>query len=340
MPASSGEGGFSRRPSDRGRPSAALAPVSNLLQHPAHLPSGVIIMSATTLGFIGLGVMGEPMCKNLVRKSNHKVYGTDARREPSERLEQDGLVACGSIAEVAASADVVFLSLPSIREVVDVCVGPKGIVASGGRVRTIVDMSTSAVKETRELAKQLREKGITLIDAPVARMRQAAKDGTLSIMVGGSKEDFDRVRPFLACMGTEITHCGDIGNGQVVKILNNMVVFMTVHALAEALTIGRHAGVDGALLFDVMSKGSADSFALRTPGQKALVPGSFPEDAFPTDYAIKDISLALELARQGGISPDAASLTATLLKHTSAAGFSRAYYPAMINLIDPDLRKT
>jgi 3-hydroxyisobutyrate dehydrogenase-like beta-hydroxyacid dehydrogenase len=139
-------------------------------------------------------------------------------------------------------------------------------------------------------------------------------------------------------MGTEITHCGDTGSGQVVKILNNMVVFMTVHALAEALSIGRRAGVDGGLLFDVMSKGSADSFALRTPGQKALVPNSFPDNTFPTDYAIKDIKLALELAEQGGIGARSAELTAALLQKASRAGFSKAYYPAMINLIDGNSR--
>ena len=290
--------------------------------------------SAKTLGFIGLGVMGEPMCANLIRKSKLPVYGTDTRAEPRDRLAAEGLKPCNSIAEVAANADIIFLSLPSIAEVTEVCLGAGGIAAAGGRVHTIVDMSTSAVKQTRELAAQLREKGLSFIDAPVARMRQAAKDGTLSIMVGGSDDEFKLVQPFLSCMGSDITHCGGTGSGQVVKILNNMVVFMTVHALAEALAIGRRAGVDGALLFDVMSMGSADSFALRTPGQKSLVPGSFPENTFPTDYAIKDIKLALELARQGGIDADAATLTANLLEKTSRAGFSRNYYPAFINLIE------
>ena len=292
----------------------------------------------STLGFIGLGVMGEPMCANLLRKSNLPVYGNDFHAAPVERLAAEGLKPAASIAEVAAAADIIFLSLPSIKEVTEVCLGVNGIVAAGGRVHTVVDMSTSAVKQTRELAETLREKGITFIDAPVARMRQAAKDGTLSIMVGGTEEEFKLVAPLLSCMGTEITHCGATGSGQVVKILNNMVVFMTVHALAEALSIGRQAGVDGALLFDVMSKGSADSFSLRTPGQKALVPNSFPENTFPTDYAIKDIQLALELAQQGGIGADAAKLTAKLLDKTSKAGFSRNYYPAMINLIEGNAR--
>lgn len=294
-------------------------------------------MSDVTLGFIGLGVMGEPMCRNLVLKSGKIVHGVDSRPKPAARLKQDGLVPCGSIAEVAAASDIVFLSLPSIKEVIEVCTGPNGIVAAKGRVKTVVDMSTSSVKETRELAATLATSGITLIDAPVARMRQAAKDGTLSIMVGGSEKDFAEVQPYLACMGSDITHCGGTGNGQVVKVLNNMVVFMTVHALAEALTIGRHAGVDGKLLFDVMSMGSADSFALRIPGQKSLAANVFPLDTFPTDYAIKDISLALELAEQGGVNADSAKLTTALLKRTSAAGYELNYYPAFINLIDPGL---
>jgi 3-hydroxyisobutyrate dehydrogenase-like beta-hydroxyacid dehydrogenase len=287
------------------------------------------------LGFIGLGVMGESMCANLVRKAGLPVHGTDVKRDPVDRLAQIGLKPAGSIAEVARAADVIFLSLPSGVQVEEVCLGPDGIASAGGRVHTVVDMSTSPPKLARELAERMAAKGITFVDAPVARMRQAAIDGTLSIMVGGSKEVFDAIRPFLACMGTDITHCGDVGAGQAVKILNNMVVFMTVHALAEALTIGRKAGVDGKLLFDVMSMGSADSFALRTPGQKSLLPNNFPEDAFPTDYAIKDIKLALDLADEAGVDPKAAKLTCALLEDTSRAGFGRNYYPAMIQLIDP-----
>lgn len=287
------------------------------------------------LGFVGLGVMGEAMCANLVRKAGLPVHGADLKREPVDRLVQIGLEPAGSVAEVAKAADAIFLSLPSGVQVEEVCLGPDGIASAGGRVHTVVDMSTSPPKLARELADRMAAKGITFVDAPVARMRQAAKDGTLSIMVGGSKDVFDAIRPFLACMGSDITHCGGVGAGQVVKILNNMVVFMTVHALAEALTIGRKAGVDGKLLFDVMSMGSADSFALRTPGQKALVPDIFPEDTFPTDYAVKDIKLALDLANEAGVDPQAAKLTCALLEATGRAGFARNYYPAMIKLIDP-----
>ncbi len=291
--------------------------------------------SKETLGFVGLGVMGEHMCSNLVRKSQRTVYGTDLNRAPVDRLAAIGLRPCGSIAEVAASADVVFLSLPSGVQVEQVCFGPGGIVsAPGRRARMVVDMSTSPVKLTRELAARCAERGVTFVDAPVARMREAAAKGTLCIMVGGAAASFEAIRGYLGCMGTDLVHCGPSGSGQVVKILNNMVVFMTVHALAEALAIGRHAGVDGALLFDTMTKGSADSFALRTPGLKALLPGSYPENTFPTVYAIKDILLALELAEQGGVDARAAKLTHRVLAETAEAGYQRNYYPAMLNVID------
>jgi 3-hydroxyisobutyrate dehydrogenase-like beta-hydroxyacid dehydrogenase len=290
------------------------------------------------LGFIGLGVMGEPMCANLVRKAGLPVYGTDLNPAPLARLAEIGLRPCASIAEVAAASDLVFLSLPSGVEVEKVCLGPGGLLERPGRVRIVVDMGTTQVKLTRELAARFAERGVAYADAPVARMREAARQGTLSIMVGGSEAVFATVKPFLASMGTEITHCGPVGSGEVVKILNNMVVFMTVHALAEAIAIGKRAGVDGKLLFETMSKGSSDSFALRTPGLKALLPGVFPEDAFPTDYAIKDISYALELAKEAGIEARAASLTRQVLGETSRAGYGRNYYPAMLKIIEGETK--
>ena len=287
-----------------------------------------------TLGFVGLGVMGERMCANLVAKSGKPVFGADTRRAPVERLAQNGLKPCGSIAEVARAADAVFLSLPSGAEVEDVCFGTGGFVATGGRTHTIVDMSTTSVGQTRVLHARLAPHGITFVDAPVAGMRQRAQDGTLSIMVGGTRETFEAVRPWLAHMGSDVTHCGEVGCGQTVKVLNNMVVFMTVNALAEAITIGRRAGLDARLLFETMSKGSSDSAALRTPGLKHLVPDHFPEDAFPTDYALKDIRLALELAQEAGVKAEAAQHTCALLEATSRAGYGRNYYPAMVKLIE------
>ena len=287
-----------------------------------------------TLGFIGLGVMGEPMCANLLGKSGRPVYGTDVKRAPVERLAARGLKACASTAEVAAAADVIFLSLPSGREVEEVCLGAGGIAQARGRVHTVVDMSTSPPKLMRELGEKLAARGLIFLDAPVARTRQAAHDGTLSIMVGGPAEACEALRPYFSCMGTEITHCGGHGAGQVVKILNNMVLFMTGQALAEALTIARRAGVDGKLLFEVMAKGSSDSFALRNHGLKAMVPGVFPADAFPVDYALKDIDLALDLAAQGGVAAKGAHTAHDLLQAASRAGFKTEYWPVVVKMIE------
>jgi 3-hydroxyisobutyrate dehydrogenase-like beta-hydroxyacid dehydrogenase len=289
---------------------------------------------AGALGFIGLGVMGAPMCANLARKSGRPVAAFDLDPAPLARLEPHGVRACATIAEVAASSDVVFLSLPSAAEVEAVCLGAAGIAAAGGRTRIIVDMSTSAVEATRRIATALAAAGIEFVDAPVARTRAAAQAGTLLIMVGGAEAQFRAVEPLLTCMGSDVVHCGPLGSGQVVKILNNMVLFMTGQALAEALVIGARAGVDGAQLFEALARGSADSFALRNHGMKAMVPGSFPEKAFPTDYALKDIRLALELAEACGVEARGARLAADLLQATSAAGFGNNYWPVLVKLIE------
>jgi 3-hydroxyisobutyrate dehydrogenase-like beta-hydroxyacid dehydrogenase len=217
----------------------------------------------TKVGFIGLGVMGEPMCANLARSSGASVIGHDLRAEPLQRLTDLGVHAAADIAEVAAECEVIFLSLPGGTQLSEVCEQLLRLVHPG---QTVVDTSTSPVALTRELALRFTALGVDYADAPIARTRQAAIDGTLSIMVGGSAEVFARVQPLLACCGSDVTHCGAVGSGQVVKLMNNMVVTQTVVALAEALAIGRRAGVDGEVLFDAMSKGSSDSFVLRNHG--------------------------------------------------------------------------
>ena len=146
--------------------------------------------------------------------------------------------------------------------------------------QTVVDMSTAPVALARELGHAFAARGADFADAPVARTAQAAKDGTLSIMVGGDTAVFERLRPYLACMGTEITHCGPVGAGQAVKLMNNMVVAQTVVALAEALAVARASGaVDPKILFETLTKGSADSFVLRNHGMKSLLPDTHPTHA-------------------------------------------------------------
>jgi 3-hydroxyisobutyrate dehydrogenase-like beta-hydroxyacid dehydrogenase len=285
----------------------------------------------SALGFIGLGVMGEGMCANVVRKSALLVHGFDLNRAPVDRLAEIGLITETNVEAVADEAELAFLSLPGAIEVDQVCAK---LLGHPGKLKFVVDMSTAPPQLARALAEKFAGVGVTFVDAPVARLRQAARDGTLSIMVGADAESFARLMPYLGYMGTDVTHCGDVGAGQIVKILNNMVVFMNVHALAEAIAIGRAAGVDGQRLFDVLAMGSADSFMLRNAGMKSLVPRDFPLAAFPTDYALKDIGYALELAEQLGLDPTGAKATAKLLAASKAAGHAKDYYPAFVTVIE------
>ncbi|MET0820799.1 MAG: NAD(P)-dependent oxidoreductase [Aeromicrobium sp.] len=287
--------------------------------------------STATLGFIGLGVMGSRMSANLIRRSGHPVVVFDPVVEAVTAAVNLGAHAAADVADLARRSDIVFLSLPSIVQVEQVCAE---LVAGDPRPRIIVDMSTSDVDRTRSLAARLAEVGVTLVDAPVARLRQAAEDGTLLITVGAEGELLDELKTLLSTMGSDVVAGGGIGNGQVLKILNNMVLFLTMNALAEAMAIGRAAGVDGALLFDSLSLGSADSFALRKTGSATLIPDEFPEKTFPTNYAIKDLALALELASSTAIDAGAARQTMELLERTRDAGYGDSYYPVMVKLVD------
>src|SRR5947209_570578 len=211
---------------------------------------------------------------------------------------------------------------------------PAKTVSSRARAgQIIVDLGTSPVDLTRRIAGEFATKGARYADAPIARTRQAAEEGTLSIMVGADAETFAAIQPLLACCATEITHCGPVGSGQIVKILNNMVLAETIVALSEALVIARRAGLDGKLLFETLMKGSADSFALRNHGMKAVLPNVFPERAFSTDYMRKDIGYALDLAEDVGAKTHGAELASRLLQEASKAGFGDFYWPVVSRVI-------
>ncbi len=288
----------------------------------------------TSIGFIGLGVMGEPMCMHLAQKSGATVYGADLEEAPLDRLAADGVVK-SSIEAIATQADIVFLSLPNGEALQSVCDILLRSMAGG---KTVVDTTTAPVDLTRELAAQFGAEDIDYADAPIARTRQAARDGKLSVMVGANPNVFELIRPLITCYATDITHCGDIGCGQVVKLMNNMVLVETINALAEALAIGRRAGVDPELLLDTLSKGSADSFALRNHGMKAMLPGVFPEKAFPVTYMLKDLNYARELAQQNGIETKGAAAVDELLRAAIDAGVGEAYFPVLASVIDDQLQ--
>ncbi|WP_182180007.1 NAD(P)-dependent oxidoreductase [Methylobacterium radiotolerans] len=289
---------------------------------------------AMTIGFIGLGVMGEPMCRNLARKSGRRILAFDRAPEPLARLREHGVVAARTLADLGGCA-VIFMALPSGRHVEAVCDGSDGLLAAVRPGTLVVDLGTSPVDLTRSLADRFGAREVRYVDAPIARTRQAAEDGTLSIMVGASGPDFDELRPFLGALATDITHCGPVGSGQIVKILNNMVLVETVVALSEALALARRAGLDGQVLFETLQKGSADSFALRNHGMKAVLPGTFPERAFSTDYARKDLSYALALGRELGVDVLGATLADDLLRRASEAGYGDLYWPVLSRIVDP-----
>jgi hypothetical protein len=185
-------------------------------------------------------------------------------------------------------------------------------------------------------AARFAAQGIAYADAPVARTRLAAERGELSIMVGADDATFARVAPYLRCFAREVLHCGPVGAGQVVKLMNNMVLFETGAAIAEALAIARQSGVASEVLLDALSKGSADSFALRNHGRNAMLPRAYPERAFSTRYALKDLEYALSLAAQAGVDAAGARLVRERFTRAIAAGDGERYWPVVAEHIARD----
>jgi 3-hydroxyisobutyrate dehydrogenase len=287
----------------------------------------------SVIGCIGLGVMGEPICANLLKRSGRRLRGFDLRPQPLARLAKDGLEVAASAEDVARQAAVVFLSLPGGVELAEVAGRLLGAMTEGS---VLVDLSTAPVDLTRNLAAQFATRGVAYADAPVARTRLAAERGELSVMVGADAATFGRIEPYLRCFATDVLHCGPIGCGQVVKLMNNMVLFEIGGALAEVLAIGRHSGVETEVLLEALSKGSADSFALRNHARNAMLPRCYPERAFSTRYALKDLEYALALAAQAGIEVPGARLMRDRFERASAAGDGDRYWPVIAEHIGPE----
>jgi len=282
------------------------------------------------IGFIGLGVMGEPICRNLAARSGDEVLAYDLNPAPLERLKAEGVQAAASVQEIGERCSMVFLSLPGANEVEAVCASLMLHLHAGSY---IVDLSTVTVALARELNSRFAARGVYFADAPVARTRAAAEKGTLSIMVGGTEQVFQRLRPVLAHIGTEITFCGSPGAGQATKLINNMVLFQNVVALAEAMTLARKAGLSATRVFDTLMKGSADSFALRNHGVGAMLPDEFPERAFSVAYAMKDLEYVLEFARQAKAELKGAMLAMEALERAAQAGNRDRYFPVLVKTL-------
>ena len=287
--------------------------------------------TSVALGFIGLGVMGSGMCANLVRKAGRPVHVFDMVADAVAAQMANGAVAAASVEDLARAARVIFLSLPGGRQVAQVCAQIAEVAEEG---TLVVDLSTTSVAEARAVAADLEAKGLRFADAPVARTRQAAIDGTLSIMVGASDQTFAEVLPLLSHMGSDVTHCGAVGCGQVVKLVNNCLLFQHVASIAEMMVVAERAGVTGEKLIEAVGLGSGNSFALQNHAKKAMAPRDFPLKAFSSAYTLKDLAYAVELAEQMGVEPKMAQLAEGYYRQAVDAGIGEEYFPAVIKLVE------
>ncbi|AWB83714.1 3-hydroxyisobutyrate dehydrogenase [Corynebacterium liangguodongii] len=249
----------------------------------------------TTVAFIGLGNMGAPMATNL-SQAGHTVRGFDLVSKPS------GIELADSAEAAAADADVVITSLPNGMLVDQVVTS---LTEADPTPRLYIDVSTIAVSQAREIARKVAEAGSRFIDAPVSGGIVGATNGTLAFMVGGAEEDFAAAKPLLVDMGSSVTHCGAIGNGQAVKACNNMILAVHQIVLAEALVLGQRLGLDPRDFFEVISHATGNSWALSVnapvPG---LVEGSPANHEFAPGFAaalmLKDLNLAMQAAHDTG----------------------------------------
>lgn len=277
------------------------------------------------------------MCRNLLNRTDEELVVFDLRQEPMARLEALGASVGASIPDVVTRSDRVLISMPGGPELAAVMTGSEGVLASARSGQLVIDHTTAPLELTRELAAQCRERGVDFCDAPIARTRQAAADGTLSIMVGGTEEAFVAASPVLDMMATDVTHCGGVGAGQITKLLNNMMLFQNVRAIAEAHAIavgldaqlGSDLGLDIETVFGVIAGASGGSFALNNHGMKSVLADDYPLEAFSTVYALKDLSYALELAEQVSVDAVGAITAGELMERAREAGNRDEYFPVM-----------
>jgi len=282
------------------------------------------------LGFVGLGVMGGPMCANLALRSGLPVLAYDIAASARRRAARAGAQLRASVAEVAAGADILFLSLPGPAELRAVMAEVLRHARPGAAV---VDMSSVPVPLSRVLAARCARRGLAFADAPVAGTRHTVGARRISVMVGAEPAVFRRIAPFLGCVAETVQHCGGVGAGGVVKLAVNAVIAQTVVALAEVLAMARRAGVDGRALFAALAQG-CDSFPLRHHGLKFLLPGRFPEGVFPTRYMLKDVRNAVALAHAVKVPVRGMKVAERLLSQSAAMGLADAYWPVLIRAIE------
>jgi len=285
------------------------------------------------IGFIGLGLMGKPMARNLFHAGAEMVVHNRSPR-PVRELEDEGMTAGSSPADVTARSDVVILMLTDSVAVETVVAGENGVFEGVRDGTVVIDMSTTKVPLTRSLAESVRARGGDYIDAPVSGGTIGAEDGTLSIMAGGTPSVIECAQPIFDVLGTKTTHVGEVGAGQVAKAANQMIVGLNIGAVAEALTLAKKAGVDPALVREALGGGFADSRILEVHG-KRMVDQTFEPGGRAT-VQLKDMNQALELGEQLGVDLPATRLNRDLYDKLVVAGHGELDHSALIKAIDPE----
>ena len=246
----------------------------------------------STVAFIGLGIMGEPMARNLL-KGGHIVRAFDVRTSAMEAISSKGAVTATSPAEAAVDAEFIFTMLPSGKEVNQAVFGENGFAQSMTENSLFIDTSTILPADTDEISAKLAAKGLKMMDAPVGRLAQNAIEGTLLFMVGGLESDLENVRPLLNLLGDEIVHCGAVGMGARMKIVNNYQATALNILTAETLTLAKASGLDVNLAVEVMRETTAGRGHMNATYPNQVLSGNI-EPGFMIDLAHKDLGLALE----------------------------------------------
>ncbi len=282
------------------------------------------------IGFIGPGIMGGPMALNLL-KGGHKLWVYARRPEATQALVKAGATACATMQDLAAHADVIFLIVSDTPDVESVIFGEAGIAKHARSGSVIVDMSTISPTATKVFAQRLAKQGVDMLDAPVSGGETGAINGTLSIMVGGKTKVFERVKPLFELMGKNIVLVGDNGAGQVAKACNQIVVAVTIEAVAEALTFARKNGADPAKVRDALMGGFAGSKVMEVHGKRMLDNDFKP--GFKVGLHQKDMRIVMETAHQLGVALPAAALVTQHLNALMGSGDSNLDSAAVVKVV-------
>ncbi len=245
------------------------------------------------IGFIGLGIMGHPMAKNLLKKG-YPLIVFDLSGEAVSDVVSNGAEAAASVSEVVQAADTLITMLPNSPQVEDVALGSGGIADHAKPGTLLIDMSSIAPLAAQKIAAKLKEKGIRMMDAPVSGGEPKAIDGTLSIMCGGTAEDFAEAKPILDCLGASAVLVGGIGAGNITKLANQIIVAVNIAAVSEAFTLATKAGVDPQLVFEAIKGGLAGSTVMNAKVPMMLSGNAKP--GFKVDLHIKDLTNAMDTA--------------------------------------------